>query len=113
MATMMELSRELSDTVRRAGGYTVQVDARGGYPASGIVVEAGAILTADHVVERGEDIAVGLPDGRRLAARLVGRDPASDFAPLSVGEARMLQPSRLESPFNRLGRAKEPYRGDQ
>jgi len=52
MATMMELSRELSDTVRRAGGYTVQVDARGGYPASGIVVEAGAILTADHVVER-------------------------------------------------------------
>jgi S1-C subfamily serine protease len=86
MSRMQEFSRELADTVRKAGAYTLQVDARGGYPASGIALEAKAVLTADHVVEREEDIAVGLPDGRRLAARLLGRDPGSDLALLAVEE---------------------------
>jgi len=81
---MQEFSRELAEAVRLAGAYTLQVDARGGYPASGIALEAKAVLTADHVVEREEDIAVGLPDGRRLPARLLGRDPGSDLALLAV-----------------------------
>jgi S1-C subfamily serine protease len=81
---MQEFSRELAEAVRQAGAYTLQVDARGGYPASGIALEAQAVLTADHVVEREEDIAVGLPDGRRLPARVLGRDPGSDLALLAV-----------------------------
>jgi S1-C subfamily serine protease len=84
MSRMLEFSRELAEAVRQAGAYTLQVDARGGYPASGIALEPKAVLTADHVVEREEDIAVGLPDGRRLAARLLGRDPGSDLALLAV-----------------------------
>jgi S1-C subfamily serine protease len=86
MSRMQEFSKELAEAVRKAGAYTVQVDARGGYPASGIALEAQAVLTADHVVEREEDIAVGLPDGRRLAARVLGRDPGSDLALLGVEE---------------------------
>ena len=86
MSRMQEFSRELAEAVRRAGAYTLQVDARGGYPASGIALEARAVLTADHVVERDEDIAVGLPDGRQLAARVLGRDPGSDLALLAVDE---------------------------
>jgi S1-C subfamily serine protease len=81
---MQEFSKELAEAVRQAGAYTLQVDARGGYPASGIALEAKAVLTADHVVEREEDIAVGLPDGRRLPARVLGRDPGSDLALLAV-----------------------------
>ena len=42
----------------------------------------GLIVTADHVLERDEDLAVGLPDGRRVAATIVGRDPGSDLAVL-------------------------------
>ena len=87
MSRMQEFSRELAEAVRQAGAYTLQVDARGGYPASGIALEAQAVLTADHVVEREEDIAVGLPDGRRLAARVLGRDPGSDLALLAVEQA--------------------------
>jgi S1-C subfamily serine protease len=83
---MQEFSRELAETVRRAGAYTLQVDGRGGYPASGIALEPRAVLTADHVVERDEDIAVGLPDGRRLAARVLGRDAGSDLALLGLEE---------------------------
>jgi S1-C subfamily serine protease len=86
MSKMQDFSRELADLVRRAGGYTLQVDARGGYPASGIAFESKAVLTADQVVERDEDIAVGLPDGRRLSARVLGRDPGSDLALLGVEE---------------------------
>ena len=84
MSRMQEFSKELAEAVRQAGAYTLQVDARGGYPASGIALEAKAVLTADHVVEREEDIAVGLPDGRRLPARVLGRDPGSDLALLAV-----------------------------
>ncbi len=86
MSRMQEFSKELAEAVRKAGAYTLQVDARGGYPASGIALEAQAVLTADHVVEREEDIAVGLPDGRRLAARVLGRDPGSDLVLLGVDE---------------------------
>jgi S1-C subfamily serine protease len=87
MSRMQELSRELADVVRQAGRYTLQVDARGGYPASGIALEPKAVLTADHVVDRDEDIGVGLPDGRKLTARLLGRDPVSDLALLSLEES--------------------------
>jgi hypothetical protein len=37
---MQEFSKELAEAVRQAGAYTLQVDARGGYPASGIALEA-------------------------------------------------------------------------
>jgi S1-C subfamily serine protease len=84
MNTLSSLSKEFAEAVARGARYTVQVDARSGYPASGIALERRAVLTADHVVERDEDIAVGLPDGRRVKARVLGRDPVSDLALLEV-----------------------------
>ena len=80
-----KLSDELSTIVERAGDGTVTVNARRRMPASGIVWSAdGLIVTANHVVERDEDITVGLPDGRQLPATLVGRDQGSDIALLKV-----------------------------
>ena len=84
MSTLSGLSKEFAEAVARGARYTVQVDARSGYPASGIALELRTVLTADHVVERDEDIAVGLPDGRRVKARVLGRDPVSDLALLEV-----------------------------
>lgn len=40
----------------------------------------GAIATADHVVERDDDIRIGLADGRVVAATLAGRDPTTGVA---------------------------------
>ena len=63
----------------------VTVDGRRRHPASGIVWSAdGLIATANHVVERDEEIEIGLPDGRSIAADLVGRDPGSDLALLRI-----------------------------
>jgi S1-C subfamily serine protease len=44
----------------------------------------GLIVTADHVLEREEDITVGFADGTEASASIVGRDPASDVAVLRV-----------------------------
>jgi len=73
-----------ADAVAAAGGWTVGVEARRRYGASGIVWAEGVVVTADHVVERDEDIVVVLPDGSETAATLAGRDPGNDLAVLRV-----------------------------
>lgn len=92
------LSDELAAAVERAGAGTVTVNARRRMPASGIVWSAdGLIVTANHVVERDEDITVGLPDGRQLPATLVGRDQGSDVALLKVDANGLTALPRAES----------------
>jgi S1-C subfamily serine protease len=78
------LSDAMVAAVEKAGAATVLVDARRRLPASGIVYAANMVLTADHVVERDEDISVLLPDGSRFQASIAGRDPGSDLALLKV-----------------------------
>ena len=74
-------SDQLAEAVERAGAAVVRVDARRRYPASGVVWGAGGlILTADHALERDEDVAVGLPNGQSVEAKIVGRDPGTDLA---------------------------------
>lgn len=89
---LAQLSDELASAVETAGRSIVRVDARRRQSASGIVWSAdGLIATADHVVEREEDITVGLADGREVKATIVGRDPGTDLALLRV-EATGLAP---------------------
>ena len=82
---LVELSDALAEAAEHAGGSTVLVNARRRMPASGIAYTADLILTANHVVERDEDIAVALPDGTELPASVAGRDPGSDLALLKLG----------------------------
>ena len=97
------VSDELASAVDRAGAGVVTVDARRRHPATGIVwSEDGLIATANHVVERDEEIEVGLPDGRTVAAALVGRDPGSDLALLRV-EASDLSPLPRSTVEPRVG----------
>lgn len=82
---LKELSDTLANAVESAGRWTVRVDARRRLGATGVIWRPdGLIVTADHVVERDDDITIGLPDGREAAARVVGRDPGTDIAALKV-----------------------------
>lgn len=81
---LVALSRSMADAVEKAGAATVLVDARRRYPASGIAIAPDRILTADHVVERDEDIRIVLADGSQLSASVAGRDPGSDLALLRL-----------------------------
>ncbi len=88
-----EISNQLAAAVEAAGASVLRVEARHRRPSSGIVWSAdGVIVTANHKVERDDDIRVGLPDGRDVAATLVGRDPRTDVAVLRA-EATGLSPA--------------------
>jgi S1-C subfamily serine protease len=89
---LQNVSQELAGTVEEVSPAIVRVEARRRLPASGIVWSAdGVIVTAHHVVEREENINIGLADGHTVSATLVGRDPSSDLAVLR-SEANNLTP---------------------
>jgi len=57
---------------------------------SGVIVSAeGYILTNNHVVEAADEIEIALDDGRKLQARVVGRDPDSDLAVLKIAGGKL------------------------
>ena len=52
---------------------------------SGVIISPrGYVLTNHHVVEAADEIEVGLANGKKLRARLVGSDPESDLAVLQI-----------------------------
>ena len=81
---LLSLSNDLAGAVERAGRATVAVNARQRVPSSGVHWRQGIVVTADHTIERDEDITVTLPDGRTVPATLAGRDPGTDLAVLKV-----------------------------
>lgn len=85
--TFLDLSNAMSAATEIAGRSTVLVNARRRLPASGVAFAADLILTADHVVQRDEDITVVLADGTEVAAKVAGRDPGSDLAVLRLEKA--------------------------
>ena len=80
-------SDHLADLVAGAASSVVVVHGRGRTAASGFVWRPGHVITADEALETAEVLAVTLPDGRRLDATLLGRDPTTDVALLKVDDA--------------------------
>ena len=81
---LVELSDALADAAERAGKSTVLVNGRRRMPASGIVLAKDLVLTAEHVIERDEDLSVVLADGTEVQAKIAGRDAGSDLAVLKL-----------------------------
>lgn len=84
---LVNLSNELAAIVEAAGPHVVSVKARRHYPSSGVRWGADVVVTADHAVQRDEDISVRLGDGKTIAATLAGRDPGTDIAVLKLDTA--------------------------
>ena len=82
---LASFSNDLADVVETGGLGVVRVEARDRLPASGIVwTQPGVVVTAHHVVERDDNIIVGLPGGESVPATLAGRDPTTDLAVLRL-----------------------------
>ncbi len=97
-ATLHDLSSNIAELVAAADKHIVRVEARRRLPASGVIYRAdGLIVTANHVVERDDELTVGLGDGTTYRATLVGRDPNSDIALLRV-EANNLPAAQWSDP---------------
>src|SRR6185312_2299243 len=85
--SLSALSDQLADVVQRASKSIVTVAARSRQTATGFLRKTDTetiVLTADHVVEREDEILVTLPDKREVKAQLIGRDPGSDLAALRL-----------------------------
>lgn len=72
---------------------------------SGVIVDAdeGYIVTNNHVVQRADEIAVSLSDGRSLSATLVGTDEQVDLAVLKVAPEDLVEIRFADSDKARVG----------
>src|ERR1051326_2832504 len=86
-SSLAALSDDLAGAVERAAPFVVAVNGRGRIPSSGVIWRPGVVVTAEHSLKRDDDLSVVLPDGRKVAAMLAGRDPGTDLAALKVDEA--------------------------
>jgi len=82
---LTETSSQLADVVEAVAPAVVQVRA-GGRASSGIVYDAGLVLTTGRAIGRDEHPEVRAADGRSFAADLAGWDPASRLVLLKVPE---------------------------
>ncbi|WES69370.1 serine endoprotease DegP [Superficieibacter sp. HKU1] len=59
---------------------------------SGVIIDAakGYVVTNNHVVENATTIKVQLSDGRKLDAKMVGKDPRSDIALIQIQDPKNL-----------------------
>lgn len=99
---LRSLSNQMADAVEHVTPSLVLVNGRQRQPASGIVYATSLILTADHVLEREEDLTIQTHDQRTLPAQFVGRDLATDLAVLRVNDLN-IQPVTLASEQARVG----------
>jgi S1-C subfamily serine protease len=81
---LVNVSNELAGIVQALNPCVVSVQARRHYPSSGLRWSSDVVVTADHTIQRDEDIAVTFDDGKTVEATLAGRDPGTDLAVLKV-----------------------------
>jgi serine protease Do len=101
---LINLSNELAGIVEAVAPHVVSVRGRRHSVSSGIHWGPGVIVTADHAIQREEDLSVTLPSGKTVGATLAGRDPGTDLAVLKVPSS--------ESSAEHVGRASTVRAGE-
>ena len=93
--------RRLLRPARRPGqpgaARAVAVHGRDGRARSGLLWAEGLVVTAEEALERDDELALTLPDGRQIPASLAGRDPGTDVALLRA-ETGPVDPLPLAPP---------------
>jgi len=91
----IDVSRATSDSTARIASLSLGAISDGFAPVadqgSGVVIDAeGYIMTNYHVIADGNRISVGLSDGRRVPAEVIGTDPLTDLALLKISSPRLI-----------------------
>jgi len=82
--SLIEFSRELANTVERAGKSTIAVLEGGRSGVSGTVWREGIAVTIAHTIHSLEEVNVVLPSGTEVKAAVTARDPGTDIAILKL-----------------------------
>lgn len=111
-SSIAALSDQLADVVATAGASLVAVHARPRLPSTGVHWRDGVVVTTEGTIRQEADITVTLPDGKRIAATLAGRDRGTDLAVLRIpagslaiaelGDPASLRPGNLVLALGRL-----------
>ncbi len=88
-SALLGLSNDLASAVENGGRAVVAVNARQRMASSGVLWSSGVVVTAEHTIERDEEITITLPGGETRPATLAGRDPSTDLAVLRVDGAQL------------------------
>src|SRR5256885_494169 len=86
----------VADLVERISPSIVRVDAGHRFGGTGTAWSEDLVVTANHVVEREEDIEIGLDGDKTAKATVVGRDETTNTALLRVEGAKLV-PAKFRS----------------
>ena len=101
---LSDLSDALAGSVDAASPSVVRIDGRERLPGTGIVWDSsGTIVTAHHILERDDNIKIGIQDGETVEAELIGRDPTIDVAVLRVPANSLAAPQWTEPDTLKVG----------
>ena len=103
MTALADLSEAIENVVRLASPSVVSVEHRRGQGSGLVIASDGYVVTNSHVVSGSGEIRVGVAPGERVAAELVGDDPASDLAVLRLTSSSVPSLSLLEDRRLRVG----------
>jgi S1-C subfamily serine protease len=91
------LSEEIANAVEKLSGSIVAVQGGRRLTASGIYWRSGLVVTANHMIRRGDELSVILPGHRSASVTLVGRDPSTDIGVLKIEQSAGLSPVETTS----------------
>ena len=100
---LKSVSEAMAGLAAQAGESVVRVEGRNRLPASGVIYADGIIVTSHHVVERDDNLRVGLPNGDTVDAELAGRDPGTDLAVLRVAATGLTPATWVDAGDLRVG----------
>jgi S1-C subfamily serine protease len=78
-----EISEDIAQAADAVGQSVVAVQPKQAHTASGLIWQAGVIVTANHSTP-GDELSVLLPGGKSTVAHEKGRDPSTDLAIFSI-----------------------------
>lgn len=102
-----ELPRNIPEGLRKRFEQQIPKGKQANGLGSGFIIsEDGQIVTNSHVVDGAQSVEVTLADGRKFDAEVIGSDPATDIAVLSIQ-------AEVDLPFVRFGASDQMRAGDE